>query len=73
MVKLRDNMRNMYKGDLVNCQACSMGVPESQTHVMFCTGYEDLRLGKDMREDKDLVSFFRDVLKMRERKKTEIY
>ena len=70
MVKLRDNMRNMYKGDLVNCQACSMGVPESQTHVMFCTGYEDLRLGKDMREDKDLVSFFRDVLKMRERKKT---
>ena len=42
MVKLRENMT----------QACSMGVPESQTHVMFCPGYEEWRIGKDMREDR---------------------
>jgi len=45
-----------------------MGEPESQTHVMFCTGYEELRIGKDMQEDRDLVSYFREALLVRDRK-----
>ena len=44
-----------------------MGVTESQTHVMYCPGYEQLRVGKDMGEDADLGSYFRDVLLMREK------
>ena len=32
MVNLKENMKN--KGDLVNCDACDIGVPESQTHVI---------------------------------------
>ena len=34
MINLKENMKNKYKGALVNCDACDMGVPESQTHVM---------------------------------------
>ena len=34
MIYLKENMNNKYKGALVNCDACDMGVPESQTHVM---------------------------------------
>ena len=71
MENLKDNMKNMYKGDLVNCQACNMGVPEPQTHVMYCPGYEWLRVGEEMGDDSDLVSYFIYVLLMRENKKTQ--
>ena len=58
MIKLKDNIKNKYKGVLVNCDACDMRVPESQTHVMLCAGYEQLRVGKEMATDGDLVSYF---------------
>ena len=69
MVDVRDNMRNKYKGSSVHCDACNMEEPESQVHVMACPGYEDLRAGKDMSKDGDLVSYFREVLLLREKRK----
>ena len=51
MIKLKDNIKNKYKGVLVNCDACDMRVPESQTHVMLCAGYEQLIVGKEMATD----------------------
>jgi hypothetical protein len=69
MIKIKDNMKNNYKGDLVNCDVCEMRVPESQTHVMLCAGYEQLRVGKDMGTDGDLVIYFREVLLLREKRK----
>ena len=71
MVDIKDNMRNKYKGPGVNCDACNMKVAESQVHVMACPGYEDLRLGKDMMNDRDLVKYFRVVLLIRERRKVQ--
>ena len=41
----------------------------SQVHVMACPGYEDLRVGKDMMNDGDLVKYFREVLVIREKNK----
>ena len=64
-------MKNMYKGTSINCDACDMKVAESQTHVMSCPGYSDLRAGKDMGKDCDLVAYFRDVLKIREKRKVK--
>ena len=69
MINLKDNMKNMYKGASINCDACDMEVAESQTHVMSCPGYSELRVGKDMGKDGDLVAYFRDVLKIREKRK----
>ena len=36
---------------------------------MACPGYEDLWAGKDMSKDGDLVSYFREVLLLREKRK----
>ena len=69
MINLKENMKNKYKGALVNCDACNMGVPESQTHVMTCKGYEQLRARKDMDNMGDIVAFFREVLLLREKRK----
>ena len=69
MVDVKDNMRNKYKGSQVHGDACNMKEPESQVHVMACPGYEDLRAGKDMMKDEDLVSYFREVLLLREKRK----
>ena len=70
MVDVKDNMRSKYKGAKVNCEACNLEVAESQVHVMVCPGYVELRVGKDMQKDKDLVSYFREVLLTREKKKS---
>ena len=33
MIKLKDNIKNKYKGVLVNCDAFDMREPESQTMI----------------------------------------
>ena len=34
----------------------------------LCDGYKDLREGKDMDDDKELVEFFQSVMRRREKK-----
>ena len=58
MIYLKENMNNKYKGALVNCDACDIGVPESQNHVMTCSGYAPLRTRKDMDNMGVIVAFF---------------
>ena len=67
MMDGKDNMRNKYKKTSTNCDACDMGTAESQAHVMVCPGYADVRVGKDLDRDRDLVSYFREVMLLRER------
>ena len=71
MVDVKDNMRNRYRGTSTNCEACDMRVPESQVHVMTCMGYEEQRDGKDLGKDTDLVAYFREVLLLREKRKSK--
>ena len=67
MIDVKDNMRNRYKKTGVNCDACDLRVAESQLHVMSCPGYAELRVGKDMTKDTDMVSYFREVMIQREK------
>ena len=69
MVDLKDNMRGRYKGYNTNCEACQENVPESQTHVMICSAYRDIRLGKDLNDNRNLVKYYREVLLRREKKR----
>ena len=48
------------------CQACQLQVREDQDHLTSCAGYEDLREGKDMDDDKVLVEFYTAVMRRRE-------
>ena len=41
-------------------------VREDQVHLSFCDGYADLKLGKDLEEESDLVDFYRLVMARRE-------
>ena len=41
------------------------GFRDTQSHVMVCAGYSDLREGKDLKTDKDLVKYFQMVIKKR--------
>ena len=50
------------------CPACKLQVREDQDHLTRCVGYEDLRQGKDMLDDQDLVGFYRMVMATREAK-----
>ena len=45
------------------CVSC--GEIDTQDHVMECNGYKSIRKGKDLTEDKDLVNYFREVIKLR--------
>ena len=64
----KGNFKNMYKHASLSCEGCGMEV-DTQAHAMMCTAYADLRDGKDMSNDSDLVNFFRRVLERRDSKK----
>jgi hypothetical protein len=45
-------------GEVVGCR-------DTQTHIMVCPGYADIRQDKNLSEDKDLVTYFSEVIKKR--------
>ena len=45
------------------CLECD--TPDTQDHIVRCRSYKDIRIGKDLNSDKDLVDYFREVIKMR--------
>ena len=63
-----------FASKLWSCPGCSEdksvyskveGFRDTQSHVMVCAGYSDLREGKDLNTDKDLVKYFQMVIKKR--------
>ena len=48
------------------CQACRLQVREDQDHLTSCAGYEDLREGKDMGNNEELVEIYQAVMRRRE-------
>ena len=65
-----NKVRGNYKSDPimvkngVGCVACSYN-KEVNSHIIECEGYIDLRIGKDLEVDSDLVEYFREVMKRR--------
>ena len=41
------------------------GQRDTQQHILSCTGYANLRVGRNLDCEKDLVDYFRDVLQLR--------
>ena len=54
-----------YVGRLWQCMHCEC--IDSQSHVLTCVGYKHLREGKKLNSDNDLVSYFREVIVLREK------
>ena len=47
------------------CQDCD--VPDTQDHIIRCPCYKELRVGKNLSSDKDLVEYFRRVIQIRDK------
>ena len=52
------------KTALWKCKAC--GYVDTQTHILHCPRFTDLRESKSLESDHDLVEYFSKVLKIRE-------
>ena len=67
--KMTKTIQMNFKGDpkysknLWKCQDCH--TPDTQEHVVRCPTYQQLRVGKDLGKDKDLVDYFRKVIENR--------
>ena len=73
--KYRTHMTNVkfnYKNDgknreeLWRCDSCKSAI-ESQSHILWCPSYRELRAEKNMNNDKDLVNYILKVMEIRER------
>ena len=69
MVDLKANFKNKpaFRKDGWICEGCHNEV-ETNGHVMSCEAYEHVREGKNLDSDKDLVQFFKEILKIRMKK-----
>ena len=56
---------NKYAATGWSCQACSLEVREDQEHLASCSGYSEFRTGKDLRNESELVEFFKNVMAKR--------
>lgn len=55
----KENARNLWK-----CREC--GNIDTQSHILWCPYFANLREGKSINDDADLVSYFTEVFKIRE-------
>ena len=66
-VKLNYKSDPRHSDKLWQCDSCQSSQIESQDHVLYCPAYADLRVNKDIKSDRDLIDYMRDVLKLREK------
>ena len=66
MIDCKMNYMNKseYKYDIWKCESSKSAI-ESQSHVLHYPAYKKLREGKDLSNDRDIVEYFRSVLKIR--------
>ena len=64
IANFKHDKKNVVTG--IACVACGLE-EESNSHVMQCAEFEDLREGRDLKNNSDLINFFRDVMTRREK------
>ena len=73
--KIRTKMTNCkmnFSNDMKNreslwkCDSCQTNI-DTQKHVLFCPAYKKLREGKSLENDMDIVNYFIEVMRIREK------
>ena len=54
----------VFKAEMWQCDSCQSCV-DSQSHILYCPAYQQLREGKSLSSDQDIVSYFQEVLAIR--------
>ena len=67
MTEAKFNFKNdrTNRKDLWLCDSCEKAI-ESQSHLLWCPAYKNLREGKSLDSDKDLVTYIQSVLLLRD-------
>ena len=61
----RSDLKN--SADLWRCDSCMSGHIQTQSHILFCEAFADLRKDRDLNSDRDLVNYMKSVLIIREK------
>ena len=66
MFKCKMNYLNTpkYRAEMWRCDSCQTCI-DSQSHILYCPAYQQLREGKTLTSDQDIVSYFKEVLEIR--------
>ena len=73
---MMENVKMNYMSDSKNiqriwlCRSCERSI-DSMGHVLWCPSYQELRSGKDLKNDKDLAKYLHDVLIIRSRQEND--
>ena len=62
--KMNQSSGQYNRESLWKCEDC--GYVDTQTHILHCPAYQQLREGKSLNSDIDIVTYFKEVLKIRE-------
>lgn len=67
MTNVKFNYKNdkKYREELWRCDSCKSAI-DTQSHILWCPAYRELRIGKNINNDSDLVNYIQKVMKVRE-------
>ena len=54
----------VFKAEMWRCDSCWSCV-DSQSHILYCPAYQQLREGKSLSSDQDIVSYSKEILAIR--------
>ena len=63
-VKFNYKSDKKFSNELWKCDSRGTAI-ETQSHILWCPAYQELRAGKSINSDSDLVNYITDVLKIR--------
>ena len=68
MFDVKWNYKNnpKFSHDLWRCDSCQSNI-ETQNHILWWLAYSELRNGKDINQDQDLIEYMKQVLKIRDK------
>ena len=65
-VKFNYSHDPQYKKDLWRCDSCESSI-DTQSHILWCPAYSDLRVDKSLEKDKDLIDYIKNVMSIRQK------
>ena len=68
MTNVKFNYKNEKKNreELWRCDSCKSAI-DTQSHILWCPSYKELRAGKNINNNADLVKYIQTVMEIREK------
>ena len=68
MLNVKFNYKHMAQNEksLWQCDSCQTAI-DTQSHIMWCPSYSELKEGKNINNDNDLIEYIKSVMKIRDK------